>query len=284
MSLGVSLEVVERLVSQYLLHLVDRLKLAYVDVRECGEALSQEEVAPVDAREVLHESVVCHLVVVGLHVAQLYLALACLGDACLDAYCGVGLALSSSLVVAGENEHLLEVFGVSLAHSNHLSVVREVVVALAESESALTKTHEVVGSVLHVGTYADSEHEAVETACVELCCDELILAAVVHVVNLLQNRLQRFCTLAVAAHAVHSEVVERTYLLSECALGLRFRRVLLDESKDALLVHLVEVGERSVASVFCIKRVGLAPATDSILIEVLSGLHCRVHVGEIDAL
>ena len=83
MRLGVSLEVVERLVSQYLLHLVDRLKLSYVDVRECREALSEEEVAPVDAREVLHESVVCHLVVVGLHVAQLYLALACLGDASL---------------------------------------------------------------------------------------------------------------------------------------------------------------------------------------------------------
>ena len=220
MRLSVCLQVVERLLCQYLLHLVDRLKLTHVDVRERREALREEEVAPVDAREVLHEGIVCHLVVVGLHVAQLHLSLTCLSDACLDAHCSVRLALRSSLVVAGEHKHLLEVFGISLAHCNHLSVVREVVVALAESESALTDAYEVVGSVLHVGTYAGSEHKTVESACVKLRCHKLVLAAVSDVVDLLQKRLQRFCALTVAAHTVHGEVVERTYLLSECALRL----------------------------------------------------------------
>ena len=158
--------------------------------------------------------------VVAQNVAQLHFALACLGYACLDAHCGIGLALCVGLAVAGKEEHLLQVIGVSGTHGLNLCVVREIVVAVAQAESALSNTNKVVGGILHVGSYANTEHCATHSTHVELGRYYLIFATVLNAVDGLQYRLQRLGSLTVATHAVHSEIVERTDFLSERALGL----------------------------------------------------------------
>ena len=220
MCFGISLEVVERLVGKYLLHLVYRFYLAYVYMRECGEALHEEYVAPVDAREFLHHCGIGHLVVVALNVAQLHFALACLGYACLYAHSCVGLALGIGLGVACKIEHHLQIIGISGTYGFNLCVVREIVVAVAQAESALSNTNKVVGGILHVGTDTYSEHCATHSTHVELSRYYLIFATVLNAVDGLKDWLKRLGCLTVAAHAVHSEIVERTDFLSERALGL----------------------------------------------------------------
>ena len=190
-------------------------------MRKCGEALHEEYVAPVDARKFLHHSSVSHLMVVALNVAQLHFALACLGNACLYAHSCVGLALGIGLSVACKIEHHLQIIGISGTHGFNLCVVREIVVAVAQAESALSYAYKVVGGILHVGTYTYSEHCATHSTHVELSRYDLIFATVLNAVDGLQYRLQRLGCLTVAAHAVHSEIVERTDFLSERALGLR---------------------------------------------------------------
>ena len=177
-SLSVCLKVVERLFCKNLLHLMYWLNLTNIYVRECREALNKKVVAPVYSGEVLHKGIVCHLVVVALDVAHLHSALACLSQASLYAHCGVCLLLCSSLVVASQNQNLLQVLGISLAHRLNLSIVREIVVALAKTQSALSNTNEVICSVLHIGTNAYTEHSATDATCVKLGNHELILAAV----------------------------------------------------------------------------------------------------------
>ena len=178
MSLGICLKVVERFLCKNLLYLMYWFYLTNIDVRECRETLNQEVVAPVYSWEILYKCIVCHFVVVALNIAHLHSALACLSQASLYTHCGVSLLLCSSLVVASQNQNLLQVLSISLAHSLNLSIIRQIVVTFAKTQSALANTNEVIGSILHIGTYTNTKHRTTNTTCIKLSNNKLILATV----------------------------------------------------------------------------------------------------------
>ena len=101
--------------------------------------------------------------------------------------------------------------------------------------------------------------------------------------HLSQIRLQRRSTLTVQAHAIHHEVVDAAYLLSERTFLLRFCCKLVDELLNALLVLLLKVYERSVHRMFCIERMTLHPSSSCIAVKIVAGLYREVHVGLVDA-
>ena len=213
--LGIRLEVVEGRVDENLLHLMDRLGLADIDEVESGETRGEEDVAPVDAGEVVDKLVVGHLVVVGIDVAQLHLVVTHLGDPCLDGEHSLHLLLSRGFVGTGEHEELLEILFVSLEHALVLCIIGDIIVALAESQSALADAYEVPLGIFLVGADPDAEHHRTLTVTVELGAHELILLAVLDGGNLVERRLDRRPALAVEARGVHHEVVERADLLPE---------------------------------------------------------------------
>ena len=71
-------------IDKNLLDGVQRLRLFHHKLLECGESRHPEHGRPVDAGEVAHQLLVGHLMVVGIHVAQLHHIVAGLGDALLD--------------------------------------------------------------------------------------------------------------------------------------------------------------------------------------------------------
>lgn len=71
--------------------------------------------------------------VVGIDVAQLHLVVAHLGDTCLNGDHGLHLLLCRGFVGSGEHEELLEILLVSFKHALVLSVIGDIIVALAES-------------------------------------------------------------------------------------------------------------------------------------------------------
>ncbi len=194
---------------------MDRLGLTDINVVESGEAGGEEDVAPVDTGEVVDKLVVGHLVIVGIDVAQFHLVVAHLSDTGLNGEHSLHLLLSRCLVSACEHKEFLQILLVSLEHTLVLRIVRDVVVALTKSESTLADTYEVPFSIFLVGADTDVEHRRTLTVAVELGAHELILLAVLDGGNLVECRLNRSPALAVEAHGVHHEVVERTDLLSQ---------------------------------------------------------------------
>ena len=122
---------------------MNRLRLSEVYRVKCGEALCQEHVTPVYAWVIGDKLQITHLVVVGIDVAQLHRAIACLCQTSLDSHHSIGLFLCRSLVVAHEFEQCGEQFLVCLAHLHGLFVVVEIVVALVKAESTLSHSYDI---------------------------------------------------------------------------------------------------------------------------------------------
>ena len=74
--LGIGFQIVEGRFGQHLFNLMNGFGLTHVNAVEGREALGQEQVAPIDAREVGYEVGVCHLMIVGVDVAQLHVVVA----------------------------------------------------------------------------------------------------------------------------------------------------------------------------------------------------------------
>ena len=153
--------------------------------------------------------------IVGVYVAQFHVVVACLCYACLDGEEHIGLLLSRLFVVAYELEQGLDVFLVGVAHLNGLLVVVQIVVALAQTYSALRYSYDVLRRIALVGSHAYAEHHCAHALIVELSHDELILFLVLYRLNFRKHRFQRCGSLTVQTDAVHHQVVEVAYLLSE---------------------------------------------------------------------
>ncbi len=201
---------------------MDRLRLTHVDSVEGRKTAGQEHVAPVNAREVVNQLHITHLMVVGSHVAQLHLVVAGLGDARLDREHSLHFLLGRSLIVARHLEQVLQIGLVSLQHALVLLVVGEIVVAGAESESALTDAHDVPVGIALVGVHTDTKHHRRLTIVVELRRNKLIFAAVADGLNLIECRFDGCPSLAIEAGAVHHKVIQRANLLLQRTLLLRF--------------------------------------------------------------
>ena len=244
--LRISLQVVERRVLQYALHLLHRLRLSEIHLIERRESLCEENVAPVYSRIVGDERGVAHLVIVGVDVAQLHLVVAGFRYACLYGEEHISFLLSRLRIVTGKAEERGDVFLVCLAHLNGLLVVVEIVVAVAQTYAALRYSHDVLRGVALVGSHTDAEHHGSHALAVEPCRDELILFLVLYSPYLLEHRHKRSRSITVEPHAVHQHVVQVAYLLSERTFGLAGGRVLLYQSADALLVLFLKVDESTV--------------------------------------
>ena len=138
LDLRIRLQIVERSLSQNLLHLVDRLGLTHVDQFEIGESGNLEHAVPVDAREVGLQLAVGHLMVVLVDVPQFHGAVAHLGDAVLDGHHGVHLLLGGHRVVAHHLEERLHILLICLTHTHRLLIVVQIVVTVTHTETALS--------------------------------------------------------------------------------------------------------------------------------------------------
>ena len=282
-ALGVGLQVFEGRVVEYLLHLVDGFGLAHVHGVDGGESAGQQHIAPVDSRIVGHQLEIAHLVVVGVDVAQLHVVVAGLGNAGLDGEHGLHLLLCRGLVVAREHEELLQIVLVGLEHALVLCVVGEVVVAGSKSESGLSQRHEVPVGIAHVASGSQAEHHGSLAVAVELGAHDLVFLAVFDGLDAVEVGLDGCPSLAVEAHAVHHQVVERANLLSERAFRLWRGGILHDDVLDALLVLFVEVSKGSVVGVFGIEGVGLEPSSCRIMVKVVARSDRGVQVGWVDS-
>lgn len=187
---------------------MDGLRLRHVDVFEVGESAQQEGVAPVDARELVAELRVGHLVVVGRDVAELHLVVGHAGQSCLDGHCGFHLLLCRGLVVSSQTQHLDDIGAVGLAHALRLCVVVEVVVAGAQSHASLSDGDDVVLGVAEVSAHAYSEEHRGLAAAVQLGSQTLVFSYVLHGSHALEHGLDGLRALTVAAHGVHGQTVE----------------------------------------------------------------------------
>ena len=79
----------------------------------------------------------------------------------------------------------------------------------------MSDAYKVPLGIFLVSPHADTKHHRVLAVAVELGAYELILLPVLDGRDLVECRLDRRPSLAVEAHGVHHEVVERSYLLSE---------------------------------------------------------------------
>ena len=261
---------------------MDGLGLTNVYQTEGGESRSKEHVAPVDAREVGHQLVVRHLMIVLVHIPQFHHTVAGLGDARLDGHHGLHLLLGRCRVVAHEHEEVLQIGLVGLSHACRLRIVVQIVVAQPQSESALTDAHDVHLRIAHVGTHADAVHHRLLTHTVDLSRHQLVLLAVLDGGDAVECRLQRCPALTVQAHAVHHQVVERAYLLSQRALLLRRVGKLQDQVLDTLLVLVIQIGEGTVVGMLVVQRMRAHPSACGILVEVVTRSYRGVKIGGVD--
>ena len=215
LDLCVCLQIIQRGLCENLLNLVDWFRLTHANFLESRETGCQEHIAPVDARIIEHELVVGHLVIVLVDVAELYLAIACLSDAGLDSHHSLHLLLGDSLVVAYHLEELLHISLVCITNLLGLLVIVYIVIAYTKTETTLVYLNEVVGGITKVGAHTDAIHHGTLATEIELSGNELILSAVLDGCNAVESWLDRCPSLLVQANAVHTEVVERTDLLSE---------------------------------------------------------------------
>ena len=217
--------------------------------------------------------------IVLVDVAELYLAIACLGDAGLDSHHCLHLLLGSSLVVAYHLEELLHISLVCITNLLGLLVIVYIVIAYTKTETTLSYLYEVVGGITKVGAHTDAIHHGTLATEIELSGNKLVLSAVLDGCDAVESWLDRCPSLLVQANAVHTEVVERTDLLSERALLLWLGSILEDDVLDALLVLLKEVGESTIIGMLGIKWMILHPVACGITIEIISRLDGQVHVG-----
>ena len=215
LDLCVCLQIIQRGLCENLLNLVDWFRLTHANFLESRETGCQEHIAPVDARIIEHELVVGHLVIVLVDVAELYLAIACLSDAGLDSHHSLHLLLGGSLVIAYHLEELLHISLVCITNLLGLLVIVYIVIAYTKTKTTLSYLNEVVGGITKVGTHTDAIHHGTLATEIELSGNELILSAVLDGCNAVESWLDRCPSLLVQANAVHTEVVERTDLLSE---------------------------------------------------------------------
>ena len=279
LNLCVCLQIIQRGLCENLLNLVDWLRLTYTNFLESRETGCQEHVAPVDARIIEHELVVGHLVIVLVDVAELYLAIACLSDAGLDSHHSLHLLLGCSLVVAYHLEELLHISLVCITDLLGLLVIVYIVIAYTKTNTALSYLNEVVGGITKVGTNTDTIHHGTLATEIELSCYQLILSAVLDGSDTVESWLDRCPSLLVQANAVHTEVVERTDLLSERTLLLWLGSIFKDDVLNALLILLKEVCKSTIISMLSIKRIVLHPVACGITIEIISWLDAQVHIG-----
>ena len=282
LGLGIGLQILKRRVGQNLLDLMDRFGLSHVDAVDGRHAAGQHHVAPVDAGELVDELGIAHLMIVAVDIAELHLVVAGLGDLSLDVEHFLHLALGRSLIVAHELEEMGQIGLVGLKHLFLVRVVGCVVVARAESESALPDGNEVPCGIALVSVHADAIHHRALAVAVERSRDDLILTCVLDGSDTVECRLQRSPSLAVETHAVHHQIVERSDLLSERALLLRLIGILQDEFLDTLLIEFLKVDESTVLGMLCVQRMALEPTTGGVVVEVVTGTHRGIEVAAVD--
>ena len=142
--------------------------LSEVHFVEHRETVLKEHVAPVYARIIADELCVAHLVVILVDIAQGYLVVACLCNACFDGHNCLHLLFGSRRVVTYHLKHFLHEGFVGLTNLDSLCIVVEIVVTGAETYATLLDRDDVHAGIAHVCSHADAEHHGVVAPTVEL--------------------------------------------------------------------------------------------------------------------
>ena len=194
--------------------------------------------------EVLHR----HLVVVCLDVAQLSTALAHSCQCRLHLHHLIHLLLGSSLLIAEEAEHPIDMRAVGIADAGGNGVPVKVILLLSQGDAALRDIEDVVLAVFLVSAKAEA-HELLVTILQQslLHGKEIILRG--SLLQFLQQGLHRSDALTVAAFLIHGEFVEVTQFLLHGAI-LRFllsRSEILQDLVDPFVVVLLQLVEATEA-------------------------------------
>ena len=139
--------------------------------------------------------------------------------------------------------------------------------------------YHILRRVIGIQAQADTEGGCVKAHGIELIHQFQSLLAGLQGAYLLQIRQDGLIAQFVAAHAVHIEAIERTYLLSVATLWQIFLiGILHNQCVDTLFVQLLQINERTVLGVLLVQWVVLQPRANGILPEVVTRFYTRVHV------
>ena len=273
-------ECFERSIGENLLHLVNGLRLVDTYFGKRGIALILEQHFPINARIIAQEFGVGHLVIIAFHVAQLGGRIGSFGNARLDVEHLLHLLRGFCLGGAGHDKQLLDIGAIGLTNLARLGIIFQIVVAFAKCQAALVDLHQVHLGILDVGAATDPDH-ARNPAAFQTIGQREIGRLVPEGAHFVQRGTNGFVAFAIASHAVHRKSIERSDLLRQTAVGCGFRGEVFDQRANALLIHLFELIELGIASVFGRERVGFHPTATGILIEILAGTSREIHVGTI---
>ena len=191
-------------------------------------------------------------------------------------------ANAGELVVASIGElggHQLEV---AVADGGVVALVGEVVVAVAEAESALVGPGDALLGVVLVGFAEDGEEDVV-AAFVHLDDFGVDVVAGLEGVDFIEEGFEGFGALLLQADAVHTDVVEGSDLVGDAAGLVLVGRDGVDDAFELFLVFLGEEVEGAVARVFGVEGVVFEPSAAGVLVEVVERRDGGVEVVEVDA-
>ena len=201
------------------------------------------------------------------------------GEFGLDGEYVVGEILCTGLVVADKTGESGEVCAVGCEYLVVAVGLDGVVVAVAETETALTPVHGVDVGVLKVGLYACAE-EYVETG---ESGHEFYHFFAGSGGYELEVGLEGLDALLVEAYAVHAHGVEVGDFLSVRA-GFGSSAVETEnEFTHLFAVVFAKLVESAEAGIFGLEGVGFHPAAASIVVEVVAGVDACVEIGGVDA-
>ena len=276
----IRLEGFEGRIGKNFLYLVNGLGLVDADFVYRRITLTQEEEVPIDAGIVAQQFGVGHLMIVAFDIAQLGGGVRGLGDAGFDTEHLFHLARCICLGRTGHDKKLLDVGAISLTYLARGLVILQIVVTFAERQAALVDLHEVHLGILDVGaaTYANHARNA---ATFQMVGEQKIGGFVVDGAHLLQRCTNGFVAFTVTTHAVHGKTIERTDFLCQTAGSCGLLCQILNQRADTLLIDFFELVELPVTSVFGRERMGFHPTAAGILIEILAGTSCKIHISTI---
>ena len=238
---------------------------------------SLQKVVPIDTWIVFQELFPSHWVIVSLWITWLYLVIANLCNLVLNWESSLHLLLSSCSIVASHLEQIV-VQTLICCYNSLLLIVRLCIIFWIKTNTTLWDTNDITVRVHCIYCHTKANREGAIAFHIEVIHQFDKLLTILRSTNLCQYRLNRCISLTITAYTIHVKVVDRSNLLCHSAFRLWFLRIILNHFTDAFLVQFFQINKGTVHWMLLVKWMALQPVTCSILIEVLTGLHVKVHV------
>ena len=263
-------------------YLGNRFHLFHIQLIHLCDTQSFQESIPVDARNLLPQFGVGHLVIVGFRITQFRSAARNLGNGCFNFHYIVHLLRSFGFRASYQCEKLRDVFLILFTDIRSYAVGIEVIFLFTQVDTSLTHLEDVQAAVLRVGIYIAAEI-GTDSLHAELGHHRDDFTLVLQGSNLFQLCLDRFIPLLVQCYTIHGHVVEVTDFLSGSSGFALLGSQSFYQFTNLFLVVLGQQVESTETGIFSSQRMLFVPSATSILEKVLTGRYGSIHVGQVKA-